>query len=69
MRKAKVLQHSRNYGNISIQNDLTKKQMKIYYALKGEAREEERKDRTGKFRYRVRGPPDHWNIVKLPKNY
>ena len=69
MRNAKELQHNRQYGHISIQHDLTKKQSDKYQELKAEAREVEEYDMTGQYRYRVRGPPGHWQIVSLPKNY
>ena len=69
LRNAKLLEHNRQYGSISIQHDLTRKQTEELRLMKEESKEQERNDQSENCRYRVRGPPGQWKIVKLPKNY
>ena len=68
LRNANKLQHTEQYNKISIQHDLTKSQVAQLKQLKETAKEQERKDDEGKYRYRVRGRPGNWMITKLPKN-
>ena len=68
MRNAKHLQSSQSYYNVSIQHDLTKRQSYKLQQIKQEARYQERCNEEGTFKFRVRGPPGRWTIVKLPKN-
>ena len=68
MRNATKLQFSGQFRQISIQHDLTRKQTIIYREIKQQSRELESRDESGNFKYRVRGPPGRWTVVKLPKN-
>ena len=68
MRNAKHLVSLQHYANISIQHDLTKRQVHELKKIKEEARYQEGCNAEGTFRYSVRGPPGRWTIVKLPKN-
>lgn len=68
MRNACQLKHSGHYGHISIQHDLTKIQTIEFKKVKQESRRLEEGDQIGNCKYRVRGPPGRWEIVKLPKN-
>ena len=68
MRNAKYLLEKPEYYNISIQHDLTKFQMIEYRRLIQRSMEDEANDKEGNFKYRVRGPPGQWNIVKFSKN-
>ena len=67
MRNVHYLQETRKFRNVKIQHDLTKAQMAEYRQLIQESIEQERNDPTGK--YRVRGPPGQWDIVRYQKNY
>ena len=69
MRNAKYLLEKPEYNTISIQHDLTKMQMIEYKRLIQQSIEQEEKDREGNFKFRVRGPPGQWKIVKIPKNF
>ena len=69
MRNLYLLQYDERYDRISIQHDLTRNQMKEYKELIEKSVEEEQRDRSGRFKYRVRGPPGKWEIVKIQKNY
>ena len=68
MRNANSLQNSSHYSNISIQHDLTKNQINELKHIKIQAIEVERNNPSDSHKYRVRGPPGFWKIVKLPKN-
>ena len=68
MRNAKYLSEEPDYYDISIQHDLTKFQMIEYKRLVQRSVEDEANDKEGNFKYRVRGPPGQWSIVKYPKN-
>ena len=52
----------------SIQHDLTKNQINELKHIKAQAIEVERNNPSDSHKYRVRGPPGFWKIVKLPKN-
>ena len=68
MRNAHQLQFNKHYNKLSIQHDLTKKQSNKFTWMKEESRRAEEQDTSHRFKYRVRGPPGKWEIVKLPKN-
>ena len=68
MRNACQLQFSRQYNTLSIQHDLTKKQTEEFRKFKEESKEAEKQDASSRYKYRVRGPPGKWEIVKLPRN-
>ena len=68
IRNACQLQFSQQYNMLSIQHDLTRKQAGEFRKLKEESKEAEKEDTSGEYKYRVRGPPGRWEIVKLPKN-
>ena len=68
MRNLHYLQEDRNFRNIKIQHDLTKSQMYEYRNLIQESIEQEQNDPTGRYKYRVRGPPGQWEIVRYTKN-
>ena len=64
-RNAALQHHHRQHGNLSIQHDLTRKQTIELNNVKQEAWKNETYDTTGNYRYRVRGPPGRWRIVKI----
>ena len=68
MRKLYLLQEDERYHGISIQHDLTRNQMIEYRNLVEKSMEQEQNDRSGRFKYRVRGPPGRWEIIKIQKN-
>ena len=68
MRNAKNLRNCQDYGNISIQHDLTVKQMIHYKELVTKSIEMEEKYKD-QYIFRVRGPPGQWEIKHFPKNY
>ena len=68
MRNANQLQFSPHYYNLSIQHDLTRKQNEIFRGIKEESKRIEKEDKSGQFKYRVRGPPGKWRIIRFPKN-
>ena len=68
MRNAKNLRNCQDYGNISIQHDLTVKQMIYYKELVAKSIEMENKYKD-QYIFRVRGPPGQWEIKHFPKNY
>ena len=55
------------YDSISINHDMTKIEREQKNKLTEEAKQLEKSDKEGKFRYRVRGPPWDMKIVKIPK--
>ena len=56
------------FNKIAMTHDLTVKQKEELKELIKEANEKEKQDETGRFIYRVRGPPWMWRIKKIPKN-
>ena len=68
MRNLYLLKEDERYKGINIQHDLTKTQVIEYTKLIQQSIETEQKDRSGKYKYRVRGPPGKWEIVKIQKN-
>ena len=55
------------YDDISFGHDMTKLEREQKNKLTAEAKDLEKADKEGKFRYRVRGPPWDMKVVKLPK--
>ena len=68
MRNANHLQSNEKYKALSIQHDLTRNQANKFRLLKEESKRVEEENKDGNWRYRVRGPPGRWQIVKIPKN-
>ena len=68
MRKLYLLQDDERYQGISFQHDLTRSQMSEYRSLVEKSMEQEQNDTSGRFKYRVRGPPGRWEIMKIQKN-
>ena len=69
MINAYKLRDHRQYNIISIQHDLTRKQLGDFFNLKEEARMlNEQMNQNSNYMYRVRGSPDNWKIVKIAKN-
>ena len=68
LRNLPYLKENNEYQNIHIQHDLTKTQMLNYQKMIQESMEKERNEPTGRYIYRVRGPPGQWEIVKMQKN-
>ena len=68
MRKLYLLQDDERYKGISFQHDLTRSQMSEYRSLVEKSMEQEQNDTSGRFKYRVRGPPGRWEIMKIQKN-
>ena len=55
------------FQNISVRNDLTQLQRSEFEKMKKIAEERQNEDESGKFLYRVRGPPGKLKIVKIEK--
>ena len=53
------------YKDVSVNHDLTMKQRQEYKKLCQEASKKENDDNSGKWRYRVRGPPWAWHIKRI----
>ena len=68
MRNANHLKSNDKYSRLSIQHDLTRGQAYQFRKLKEESKRVEEQDPNGNWRYRVRGPPGRWQIIRFPKN-
>ena len=63
----KIRDAGKPFDKVVMTHDLTVQQKKELKELIVEANEKEQQDETGRFMYRVRGPPWMWRIKKIPK--
>ena len=61
------LRRVEKFKEVVISHDLTKQEREECKRLVADAKDQESKDTSGEFIYRVRGPPGEMRVVKLPK--